>query len=57
MRGVRGIAISLIFTHDHIVGSSVELIEFMFFLSSPLTRLWNFIGSQAQVFPKLLEES
>lgn len=32
MRGVRGIAISLIFTHDHIVGSSVELIEVMCFL-------------------------
>ena len=31
MRGVRGIAISLIFTHDHIVGSSVELIEVVFF--------------------------
>ena len=29
MRGVRGIAISLIFTRDHIVGSSVELIEVM----------------------------
>ena len=55
MRGVRGIAISLIFTHDHIVGSSVELIEFMCFLK--LTRLWNFIGSRAQVFPKLLEQS
>ena len=27
MQGVRGIAISLIFAHDHIVGSSVELIE------------------------------
>ena len=55
MRGVRGIAISLIFTHDHIVGSSVELIEVVFF--TPLTRLWNFIGSRAQVFPKLLEQS
>ena len=31
MRGVRGIAISLIFTLDHIVGSTVELIEVMFF--------------------------
>ena len=31
MRGVRGIAISLIFTHNHIVGSSVELIEVMCF--------------------------
>ena len=55
MRGVRGIAISLILTHDHIVGSSVELIEVVFF--TPLTRLWNFIGSGAQVFPKLLEQS
>ena len=31
MQGVRGIATSLIFTHDHIVGSSVELIEVVFF--------------------------
>ena len=42
MRGVRGIAISLIFTHDHIVGSSVELIEVMCFLKFTADQVMEF---------------
>ena len=42
MRGVRGIAISLLFTHDHIVGSSVELIEVMCFLKFTADQVMEF---------------
>ena len=52
MRGVRGIAISLIFTHDHIVGSSVELIEVMCFLKFTADQVMEFYwiaGSISQI--------
>ena len=42
MRGVRSIAISSIFTHDHIVGSSVELIEVMCFLKFTADQVMEF---------------
>ena len=40
--GMRDIAISLIFTHDHIVGSSVELIEVMCFLKFTADQVMEF---------------
>ena len=49
MRGVRGIAISLIFTHDHIVGSSVELIEVMCFLKFTAEFYWIAGSSISQI--------
>ena len=45
MRGVRGIAISSIFTHDHIVGSSVELIEVVFFKADQVMEFYWIAGA------------
>ena len=42
MQGVRGITISLILTHDHIVGSSVELIDVMCFLKFTADQVMEF---------------
>ena len=50
MRGVQGIAISLIFTHDHIVGSSVELIEVMCFLKVTGSSISQIIRTKLKIF-------